>query len=52
MVTETEDIEALGIQQRYVDMAAKIKGIYAAEKRDITVETYEERVKRLLEGDK
>ena len=28
-ITDQVDVEALGIQQRYADMAAKVKGIYS-----------------------
>ena len=47
-ITDQVEVEAHGIQVKYTDMAAKVKGIYAAEKHNITVESYEERLKRLI----
>ncbi len=33
-VVETEEVEALGIQRQYTEMAVKVKGIFAPEKKE------------------
>lgn len=35
-VVETREVEALETQRRYVDMGAKVKGLYAPEKHELT----------------
>ncbi|OEU67061.1 MAG: hypothetical protein BA863_08085 [Desulfovibrio sp. S3730MH75] len=49
-VIDQVNVEALGVQQKALDMALKMKGLYAPEKRDVNVDLKDKEAKAAVTG--